>query len=491
MLAAVGLARARGEHAARTVGRRTAARRHRARAGAPPDAAARGRAHRQPRSGQRGAGAGAVARAGQEQACGLHPGHAFAGGGGDGRPHRGAYRAGPAGGAADARSRRATGLSRAALFLAPLAQHKGRLAVSVLAIALGVALGYAVQLINAVALNEFSQAVRSLAGDGRPGNPRPARGLRRNALSAHRAHGAGRGGEPGAGSRCETARAGGQALRVLGVDAFRAAAVQPALIGEVARRHARAAAPDAVFLSPGAADWLELKPGDRLALQVGLAEVSLRVAGLLRGARARAPRRDGHRRGAAARSAASGRSAASTSALRPGADVGRSAAQLQALAAGPDRRAAAKRPAAQRQPVARLPGESERARAGGAVHRRLPRVLGAGAVGGAPARAARAAARARRDPRRDRTHAADRGRADRRGRRRDRPRRRLRSSRRRCWRDSAPTSAPESFADCIPTCMRIPGRARCSLRSACWSRWRAASPPRWRRRVRRREQRRT
>ena len=55
-------------------------------------------------------------------------------------------------------------LSPAALFLAPLAQHKGRLAVSVLAIALGVALGYAVQLINAVALNELSQAVRSLAG---------------------------------------------------------------------------------------------------------------------------------------------------------------------------------------------------------------------------------------------------------------------------------------------------------------------------------------
>src|SRR4029077_7925526 len=56
-------------------------------------------------------------------------------------------------------------LSPAALFLAPLAQHKGRLALSVLAIALGVALGYAVQLINAVAINEFSQAVQLLAGE--------------------------------------------------------------------------------------------------------------------------------------------------------------------------------------------------------------------------------------------------------------------------------------------------------------------------------------
>ncbi len=62
-------------------------------------------------------------------------------------------------------TRSSLALSPAALFLAPLAQHKGRLAVSVLAIALGVALGYAVQLINAVALNEFSQAVRSLAGE--------------------------------------------------------------------------------------------------------------------------------------------------------------------------------------------------------------------------------------------------------------------------------------------------------------------------------------
>ena len=50
------------------------------------------------------------------------------------------------------------------LLLAPLAEHKGRSLLSVIAIALGVALGYAVQLINQVAVNEFSQAVQALSG---------------------------------------------------------------------------------------------------------------------------------------------------------------------------------------------------------------------------------------------------------------------------------------------------------------------------------------
>jgi len=171
-------------------------------------------------------------------------------------------------------------LSPAALFLAPLAQHKGRLAVSVLAIALGVALGYAVQLINAVALNEFSQAVRSLAGEAdleirgpRSGfdellYPRLAR-LAQVAVASPVLE-------------VDAKLPGRQEpLRVLGVDAFRAAQVQPALIGNAPADLLDLLRPDALFLSPAAADWLGLKTGDRLAVQVGLAEVSLRVAGLL------------------------------------------------------------------------------------------------------------------------------------------------------------------------------------------------------------------
>src|SRR3989454_8766844 len=54
---------------------------------------------------------------------------------------------------------------RRSLLLAPLSQHKGRFALSVLAIALGVALGYAVQLINHAAILEFAAAVQTLSGE--------------------------------------------------------------------------------------------------------------------------------------------------------------------------------------------------------------------------------------------------------------------------------------------------------------------------------------
>ena len=46
-----------------------------------------------------------------------------------------------------------------------LAQNRTRTVLSVLAIALGVALGYAVQLINAAAVGELAQGVKTLSGD--------------------------------------------------------------------------------------------------------------------------------------------------------------------------------------------------------------------------------------------------------------------------------------------------------------------------------------
>jgi putative ABC transport system permease protein len=172
-------------------------------------------------------------------------------------------------------------LSPAALFLAPLAQHKGRLAVSVLAIALGVALGYAVQLINAVAVNEFSQAVQSLAGEAdleirgpRSGfdemlYPRIAR-LPQVAVASPVLE-------------VDVKLPGRQEpLRLLAMDAFRAAYVQPGLIGNAPADMLDLLRPDALFLSPAAADWLGVETGDRLKVQVGLAMVNLRVAGLLR-----------------------------------------------------------------------------------------------------------------------------------------------------------------------------------------------------------------
>ncbi|MGP1678428.1 MAG: FtsX-like permease family protein [Burkholderiales bacterium] len=176
----------------------------------------------------------------------------------------------------------ALSLSPVALLLAPLAQHKGRLAVSVLAIALGVALGYAVQLINAVALNEFSQAVRSLAGEADLEIRGPRAGF--DELLYARVARLPQVAVASPVLEVEAKLPGRrEPLRVLGVDAFRAAVVQPGLIGYAPADRLELLRQDALFLSPAAADGLGVNSGDRLALQVGLTEVSLRVAGLLRG----------------------------------------------------------------------------------------------------------------------------------------------------------------------------------------------------------------
>ena len=52
-----------------------------------------------------------------------------------------------------------------AMLAGSLAQNKTRSALSVVAIALGVALGYAVQLITGAAVNELALGVQFLAGD--------------------------------------------------------------------------------------------------------------------------------------------------------------------------------------------------------------------------------------------------------------------------------------------------------------------------------------
>ena len=52
-----------------------------------------------------------------------------------------------------------------AAILARIPHQRGRALLSAAGIALGVALGFAVHLVNGAALNEFSLAVRSMAGD--------------------------------------------------------------------------------------------------------------------------------------------------------------------------------------------------------------------------------------------------------------------------------------------------------------------------------------
>ena len=173
---------------------------------------------------------------------------------------------------------------RRSLLLAPLSQHKGRLALSVLAIALGVALGYAVQLINQAALNEFAAAVQTLSGEAdlavrgsRAGfdeslYPRLAK-LPEVAVASPVLE--------------VEARLPGrrEPLKILGLDLFRAARIQPFLAaGEVGDR-LDFLRPDRIFLSAAASESLGLKKGDALSVQVGLRVLSLQVAGVLGEAR--------------------------------------------------------------------------------------------------------------------------------------------------------------------------------------------------------------
>src|SRR5499426_420304 len=168
-----------------------------------------------------------------------------------------------------------------ALFAGPLRQSKGRIALSLAAIALGVALGYAVQLVNQSAINEFSQAVQSLSGTADV----EIRGSRAGFDEAL---------YPVLARHPEVAVVSPvievdarladrkETLRVLGVDVFRAALVQPELAATAIADSLDPLRSDTIFLSPAAAAWLPVKEGDEIALQVGLAERRVRVAGLTR-----------------------------------------------------------------------------------------------------------------------------------------------------------------------------------------------------------------
>src|SRR6266853_1044864 len=166
------------------------------------------------------------------------------------------------------------------LLLAPILQHRGRLALSLLAIALGVALGYAVQLVNQAAINEFAAAVQTLFGEADLAVRGPRAGFDESLY-------------PRLASLPEVAVASPvleldarlpgrrDALKLLGLDIFRAAQIQPFLAGGEIADRLDFLRPDRIFVSGAAAEWLGLKKGDALSIQVGLRVISLQVAGTL------------------------------------------------------------------------------------------------------------------------------------------------------------------------------------------------------------------
>ena len=168
-------------------------------------------------------------------------------------------------------------------YLAPIfgsfAESRMRTGLAVLAIALGVALGYAVQLINHAAVNELAQGVRTLSGDADLEVAGPRGGFDES-LYPRVARMAG---VAVASPVVEVdAKLAGRdnALRIVGIDVFRAGLVQPALIAASTDR-LDTLRPDVVFVSPAAARALDVTSGDTLHAQVGLADVPLRVAGEL------------------------------------------------------------------------------------------------------------------------------------------------------------------------------------------------------------------
>ncbi|SFW30515.1 putative ABC transport system permease protein [Nitrosovibrio sp. Nv17] len=174
--------------------------------------------------------------------------------------------------------------------------HVPQAAAVVAAIALGVALGFAVHLINAAAYNEFAAAARSLSGE----SDLQVRGVQATLDETLYPFLAQRDGVRIANPVLEldiivpahaNERRHGM-LKVVGLDIFRAAAIAPDLVGIPEEDNLfDLLADDAIFLSPAAMEWLGVRRGDPLPLRRGTQVVTLRVAGGL--ARARAGQRLG------------------------------------------------------------------------------------------------------------------------------------------------------------------------------------------------------
>lgn len=170
-----------------------------------------------------------------------------------------------------------------AAVLGPLRHNAWRTALAVIAIALGVALGLSIYLINRTAADEISLAARSLYG------------LADLSVEATGAQTFDEGLYP------QIARLPGIAvaspelevqarladrratLKLIGVDVFRYAELQPSLLQQFSgdTQNIDMLETDAVFLSASAAQRLQLERGDQLAVQVGVLIVTLDIAGIL------------------------------------------------------------------------------------------------------------------------------------------------------------------------------------------------------------------
>ncbi len=168
--------------------------------------------------------------------------------------------------------------------------HRLRTVVQVLAIAVGVALGYAVSLINTAALAEFSAALREVNGEADAVVEGSGRGFDEQLYARVAAH-------PGVQLASPVLATdvlvlgSNTRLPILGVDALRAGWVTPGLIPDYSSGPAQPDNPeprsrfalfaDGIFLSPAALERFGVQPGAGLRLQSGGEQVTLIVRGSL------------------------------------------------------------------------------------------------------------------------------------------------------------------------------------------------------------------
>jgi putative ABC transport system permease protein len=155
-----------------------------------------------------------------------------------------------------------------------------RLGVTVLAIALGVALGAAVYLVNGAALNEFGLATKRLVGEADVVVRGPRDGFSEKLFVQLARESAVSVASPVL--ELEAALAGKrETLKILGIDPFRAATLQPALIGDIGGNILALFQADGIALSASAAQELKVRRGDTFQVIVGSSPKTLHVLDVL------------------------------------------------------------------------------------------------------------------------------------------------------------------------------------------------------------------
>ncbi len=162
--------------------------------------------------------------------------------------------------------------------------HLLQAVVVITAIALGVALGYAIHLINTAAYNEFSAATKNLTGQADlqvrgtqamfDERLYPALMARDDVVTANPVL------ELDVVVSAKQTERSDNKLKILGIDLFRAMEISPDLIGMPAEgKPLDGLSDDAIFLSAAAMEWLQVKQDESLQLRVGTQTINFRVAG--------------------------------------------------------------------------------------------------------------------------------------------------------------------------------------------------------------------